>query len=160
MVPTGRQCGEGGGPFTPHGMFAVLFFLSIAYVCVFRAPDTLSLIRDTREATRLRTAYRWLGAVMVLSPMAAAVLTFLLPHGARGRSVFFVEALAVLTFATYWLIKSREMSATDAERLALERKLQPASSVTPAVDGGPGRLVQIEPEGSTPDSMRQSSGGM
>ena len=160
MVPTGLQCGEGGGPFTLHGTFAVMFFLSIAYVCVFRAPDTLSLIRDAREATRLRTAYRWLGAVMVLSPMAAAALTFLLPHGARGRSVFFVEALAVLTFATYWLIKSREMSATDAERLALERKLQPASSVTPAVDGGPGRLVQIEPEGSTPDSMRQSSGGM
>ena len=160
MVPTGPRCGDGGGAFTLHGTFAVLFFLSIAYVCVFRAPYTLSLIRDTREATRLRTAYRGLGALMVLSPAAAAALTILLPRAARGRSVFFVEALAVFTFATYWLIKSREMSATNAERLALERKLEPASSATPAVDGIPGRLVQIEPGDSTIDSTRQGSGGM
>lgn len=144
MVPTGPGCGESGGPFTVHGTFAVLFFLSIAYVCVFRAPDTLSLIRDTRQAKQFRDAYRGLGALMVLSPVVAAALTFLLQREARDRSVvFFVEALAVFTFATYWLVKSREMSATDAERLALERKLKPASSAAPVADGNPGRIVQV-----------------
>lgn len=149
MVPTGPRCGEGGGVFTLHGTFAVLFFLSIAYVCVFRASDTLSLIRDARKAQRLRATYRALGVLMVVSPVIAAALTFVLQSGARGGSrVFYVEALAVLTFAAYWLIKSREMSETDAERLALGRKLQPTSSAKPAVESGPGRLVQIEPTGT------------
>lgn len=158
MVPTGPRCGEGGGPFTLHGTFAVLFFLSIAYVCVFRAPDTLSLIRDTQQAKRFRNAYRGLGALMVLSPAAAAALTFLLQREARNSVVFFVEALAVFTFATYWLVKSREMSATDAERLALERKLKPATSAAPVVDGNPGRIVQIGLE--EPATASTGGGGL
>jgi len=152
LVPTGPRCEEGGGAFTLHGTFAVLFFVSIAYVCIFRASDTLSLIRDTRKAERLRTTYRALGAFMIVSPVVAAVLSFVLQPGERGRSlVFFVEALGVFTFAAYWLTKSRELSATDAERLALERKLQPTVHPKPAVESGPGRLVQIEPD--APDDV-------
>jgi hypothetical protein len=127
----------------------VLFFLAIAYVCVFRAADTLSLVRDARTAARLRAVYRGLGALMVVSPAVAAVLAVALQPGGRGRSVvFFVEALAVFTFAAYWLIKSQELRATDAERLALERKLQPASRPAPVAARAPGCLVQIEPDGS------------
>jgi hypothetical protein len=60
--------------------------------------------------------------------------------------VFLVEACAVWTVATDWLTKSREVSATDAERLTLDRKRQPASSVKPVGARSPGQLVQIEPE--------------
>jgi FtsH-binding integral membrane protein len=147
MVPTTPRCDDGAGPFTPHGTFAVLFFLSIAYVCLFRASDTLSLIRDTRRARRLRTVYRALGVSMVVSPAIAAGLAALLRSETRGSSaLFLVEAFAVLTFAAYWITKSREMSATDAERLALERKLQPTSSPKPAGASSPGHIVQVEPE--------------
>jgi hypothetical protein len=38
------------------------------------------------------------------------------------------------------------MSATDAERLALERKLQPTPSAKPAGTSSPGHLVQVEAE--------------
>ncbi len=147
MVPTGPLCGEAAGPFTLHGTFAVLFFLSIAYVCIFRASDTLSLIRDAGKAATFRTAYRVFGALMVVSPVIAAALAFALQGGRRGSSlVFYVEALAVFTFAAYWLTKSAELSATDAERLALERKLQPISHAKPAVKSGPGIMLQIAPE--------------
>jgi hypothetical protein len=148
LRPTTPRCDDGGGSlFTVHGTFAVLFFLAIAYVCLFRASDTLSLIRDTRRARRLRTVYRALGALMIVSPAMATGLAALLQSGTRGSPApFLVEAFAVFTFAAYWLTKSREMSATDAERLALERKLQRASSVKPAGARAPGQLVQIEPE--------------
>jgi hypothetical protein len=147
MRPTTPRCDDGGSLFTVHGTFAVLFFLAIAYVCLFRASDTLSLIRDTRRARRLRTVYRALGALMIVSPAIATGLAALVRSGTSGSpALFLVEAFAVFTFAAYWIIKSREMSATDAERLALERKLQRASSVKPAGSRTPGQLVQIEPE--------------
>lgn len=147
MRPTTPRCDDAGGPLTVHGTFAVLFFLAIAYVCLFRASDTLSLIRDARRARHLRTIYRTLGALMIVAPAIAAWLAVLVPSSTQRRpTLFLVEAAGVLTFAAYWLTKSFEMSATDAERLALERKLQPAVHAKPADVSTPGRLVQIEPD--------------
>src|SRR3954470_19189079 len=51
LRPTTPRCDDAGG-LTLHGSFAVLFFLAIAYVCLFRASDTLSLVRDARRARR------------------------------------------------------------------------------------------------------------
>ena len=145
MVPTSSQPGVHSVSSTFHGTFAVLFFICIAYVCIFRASDTLSLIRDTRKADKLRAIYRLLGIGMVISPLLAVVLTFLLQPATQKRSLtFFVEAVAVLIFAAYWLTKSKEMKNTDAENLALEGKLQ-ASPRPRAERAAPGRLVQIEP---------------
>lgn len=150
MVPTGSRCGEGNGiSLSLHGTFAIFFFLSIAYVCVFRASDTLSLIRDTRRADRFRTAYRTVGVLMIVSPALAAVFDVALQPGSRGSSlVFLVEAFAVFTFAAYWLVKSREMSETDAELLALDQKLKRVSTPKPVGVRSPGELVQIEPDDS------------
>ena len=143
LVPTSPEC-EGGKPFSAHEAFAILFFLAIAYVCLFRAADTLSLIRDEQKAERLRAVYRGLGILMIASPLLAVALAQSLQPGSPRRSlVFFVEAVAVWTFAAYWLVKSREMSATDAEKLALERQLKPASPPPAGVERKPGRLVQI-----------------
>lgn len=147
MRPTTPRCDDAGGPLTLHGTFAVLFFLSIAYVCLFRASDTLSLVRDTRRARRLRTVYRALGALMVVSPVIAVALgAFMRSEGRARPALFLVEAFAVFTFAVYWLTKSREMSATNADRLALERKLRPTASAKPAGTSSPGHLVQVEPD--------------
>lgn len=68
--------------------------------------------------------------------------------------MFFVEAFAVLTFAAYWLVKSREMSETDAELLALDHKLKRVSAAKPAGARSPGVLVQVEPD----DSMQGMHG--
>jgi hypothetical protein len=149
LVPTSPDCvGKG---ITLHGLFAIFFFVAIAYVSIFRAADTLSLIRDTRKAERLRAIYRGLGVLMVASPLfAVALAQSLQPGSPKASLVFFVETVAVLTFAAYWFVKSRELSATDAEKLALERKLKPASPPPAGVERAPGDLVQIASDDATP----------
>lgn len=151
IVPTAPP-GVTAGPVTLHGVLALLFFLCIAYVSVFRASDTLSLIRDTSRARRFQRLYRILGMGMIVSPVAAAVLTVLVEPGAFK---FFLEAVAVWIFAAYWLVKSREMKLTHAERLALDGKLRAALKL-PATTV-PGRLVQVEP--TTADLAGQDGHG-
>jgi hypothetical protein len=109
------------GPITLHGTLAVLFFLSIAYVCIFRASDTLSLISDATKVSRYRRTYKLLGWAMIASPIAAVVLTEFFQWGRAAKpTVFFVESAGVFTFATYWIVKSREIALTNSERLALK----------------------------------------
>lgn len=142
MIPTHPN--DLDGPLiTPHRAAAVLFFLAIAYVAIFRASDTLSLIRDTNTAERLRVVYKSLGLAMIVLPISALILGTQ-DENLKDVVVFIVEALAVWVFGAYWLIKSRELKATDAQRLALEGKLKAAS---PSIQQtSPGRLVQVEPD--------------
>ena len=142
MIPTHPADVE-GPLITAHRVAALLFFASIAYVAIFRASDTLSLIRDTDDAQKLRAVYRSLGIAMVLLPLIAVILA---TRDAAVKSVvvFIVEAFAVWTFGVFWLVKSAELKATDAQRLALEGKLQ-AVEQTGVTATSPGRLVQVEP---------------
>ncbi len=129
---------------TWHGIFAISFFACIAYTCIFRASDTLSLIRDTARARRLRWVYRLLGAAMIIAPLFAALLAFLFRGASQpSRLVLFVEAAGVWVFATYWLTKSRELRDTGAARLALEGKLHRIAEQRPSQLG---LLVQVEPD--------------
>jgi hypothetical protein len=126
---------------TLHAAFAIVFFIAIAYVAIARASDTLSLVRDTERAESLRRVYRTLGTLMVASPAIAVVLSSVFDPASPWRSIiFFVEAAGVWVFAAYWLAKSLELRETDAERLAVEGKLRPASS--PGKASGPGRLLR------------------
>lgn len=127
---------------TWHGGLAVAFFLCIAFVCITRASDTLSLIRDTGEARRFRRIYQGLGWAMVVAPISAAVLgSVLRTTEGPNPTVFFVEAAGVWVFATYWFVKSRELAKTRAAELALEGKLRVA-----AARSGVGAIVQVEPD--------------
>lgn len=120
MFPTGLPGAETRG-LTLHGASAVLFFVAIAYVCIFRASDTLPLMRDRDRAARYSRSYRWLGIAMVASPATAYLLTLFASDGSGTQSyVFFVELVGVWTFAAYWWLKSLEMKQTDAERLAMK----------------------------------------
>lgn len=120
-----------------HGAVAVLFFACIAYVCIWRAADTLSLVRDTRKARKLRKLYPTLGLVMILSPLAAVGLSFLL--AADSSVLFFVEAFAVWVFALYWVVKSLELKSTNAEHLALGGEI---STFVPLKASVPGRVIR------------------
>jgi hypothetical protein len=122
LFPTGsRDAGASGSPL--HVLFAVSFFASIAYVCIFRASDTLALIHEETVARRFRKVYQLLGGLMILSPLLALLLALPEP-GSRARSfIFFVEAVGVYVFAAYWIVKSLEIARTDSERLAVKGKL-------------------------------------
>lgn len=113
--------GANRGPLSLHGLLAVLFFVCIAYVCIFRASDTLALMQDKQREARFRKTYRRLGIATVLSPLAAVLVNFVL--GASAQT-FFVEAFGVSVFAFYWMVKSREMAVTGAESLAARGKLR------------------------------------
>lgn len=123
LVPMQWGCGSSCSTFSWHGTFAVLFFLLIAYVCVFRASDTLGLLPETARA-RFGRAYKWLGSGMVASPVVAVILSAFLERGTGARAtVFFIEALGVFVFGAYWVVKSRELSQSNAERSAIEGRL-------------------------------------
>ena len=123
LFPTGSSAaGAAGSPI--HGSFAVLFFVSIAYVCVFRASDTLVLIPEQAVANRFRRIYQLLGMLMIFSPLLAVLLDYLLQPGSRARSsIFFIEAAGVYVFAAYWIVKSIEVARTGSETLAARGKL-------------------------------------
>lgn len=102
-----------GSPDTPVGLLhygaAALFFLAVAYVCMFRSGDTLAIFADRVRAARFRAAYRLLGLLMALAPLAVWLVHLALPRREDPPALFFVEAAAVYVFAAFWTVKSREI---------------------------------------------------
>lgn len=114
-----------------HGTSAVLFFVCIAYVSLFRSRDTLRLVPSAKRRGYIRR-YRWTGATMIASPLVAVVLSFALEPVSQVRTViFWVETLGVWTFALYWTVKTTEMRESSAEKRALDAEL--SREVVPAV---------------------------
>lgn len=116
------NCGDECKKLSVHGTCAISLFLCIAYVCVFRASDTLRLLKNMVLAGRYRITYRLLGIGMVLSPLIALLMTVVFRQ--FKSYTFFVEAAGIWIFATYWLVKSRELKSTNAERLVLRGKIR------------------------------------
>ena len=119
-----------------HVIFAVCFFLCIAYVCIFCASATLPLVKEERRGY-YRRLYKLLGWAMVASPAAASALTLIL--SARSSYIFLAEACGVYAFAVYWLIKTVEIKETSADR-------KPATGVIELSPGvGPSDAVRELP---------------
>ena len=122
IFPMEWTCGKGCENITLHGITAISFFLSIAYVCIRCASDTLHLLNDEVRERRYRILYMLIGVGMILSPLIALLLTLVFQQ--LKSFVFFVEAAGIWIFAAYWLLKSRELSSTNAEHLALHEKIE------------------------------------
>lgn len=122
---------EPGLPY--HGIFAVCFFLCIAYVCIFCASSTLSLVKEDKQRLRYRRLYKWLGYAMVASPVLAAILSQFL--GLRSSYIFFAETCGVYAFAAYWLVKTLEIRETNADQRAAsgELKLEAGKGASDAI---------------------------
>jgi hypothetical protein len=118
LVPTGTRW---------HGVLAVAFFACIAYVCLFRAEDTLDLLNPEDRALYKRT-YRSIGVLMLALPIAAAVLAVVL---FQSRVILVVEWAAVWVFGSYWAVKSREFSRTHAEERAAAGALHTVGTPPP-----------------------------
>ncbi len=100
--------------FSIHGICALLFFVCIAYVCFYCATDTLYLIEDAVRRQKFSKTYKILGVGMLISPLIALIFTLIIQ---QFKSYTFVaEATGVWIFGTYWFIKSRELSITEAEK--------------------------------------------
>jgi hypothetical protein len=94
---------------TVHSLAAATFFVMIAYVCVFSAHYTLSLVADRARRRLFRKIYLVFGALMVLTPATVFALSLAVPPGEDNRSTLIVEVGGVLVFASFWLVKSFEI---------------------------------------------------
>jgi hypothetical protein len=122
---------DSGSKYSIHGVCAVLFFIAIAFVCVFCADDTLDLKeRNSRSKKRYERLYRSLAAVMIISPVIAFILNATISR--EGTLIFFVEMAGILAFASYWLAKTIELRETQADISALTGK---------ATRGADGRVI-------------------
>lgn len=140
LLPTAAPSTDRGLVSTLHGTSAVLFFLCIAYVSLFRARDTIHLLPPAKQG-RYAWAYFLAGLAMIASPLVAVALSFALDPTSRFRTLtFWAETFAVWAFAAYWIIKTREMRETKAEKRALEAELKrevvPAASLEASETSG------------------------
>jgi MFS family permease len=118
-------------PVDFHKVFAICFFLCIAYVAFFCASATLSrslLTEDRRKHYRRR--YKVLGVTMAASPVIAAILTQVL--GLANSYIFIAEFCGIYAFAAYWFVKTREIRETDADRKATSGELQLPAGTGPS----------------------------
>lgn len=123
MFPMDWTCGTTCPKVSVHGVSAILFFFAIGYICIFRSGDTLPLVKDPDARASYQRWYRLIGLVMWLFPLVVALFEFFKLHPFGTRTVFFIEAAGIWTFAAYWLLKSREISLTNADMAAIEGDL-------------------------------------
>jgi hypothetical protein len=116
----GKEAHLFGLNFSLHGTFAVSLFLCIAYVCIFRASDTLPLLKDKAKEEKYHKKYQVLGHLMWGFP----VIAWILSSTAGGHYyVFFAEMLGVWIFAIFWWVKSREIQESSADLKAMSGHL-------------------------------------
>lgn len=113
---------SGGSKFSLHGFCAVTMFLFLVYVVWRRSEDTFDLIAEDAKPSvaQYRWIYRFIGLVMIASPLIAYLLSSVI----RATSfVFFVEAAGIWAFAAYWAFKSWELKNSSATAKAVRGKL-------------------------------------
>jgi hypothetical protein len=93
-----------------HYAAATVFFLAIAYVCLARSDDTLTLL-PVAEQRGFRRLYRVLGTLMVAAPATVVAVGRLVPN---DLVLWAVEVAAIDVFAAFWLVKSREIARIEA----------------------------------------------
>jgi hypothetical protein len=94
-----------------HYGCAVLFFLSLGYVGLYRAHDTLGLLRTEALRMLYRNLYRITGFFLLTVPAVAVALSL----AGYGGWVYVIEYFGVFVFLVYWVVKSFEMRASLAE---------------------------------------------
>lgn len=122
VFPMNWGCGNACSPVNMHGTCAVSLFLCIAFVSLWCAKDTLHLLENEELAASYRKQYRWLGVLMIASPLIALLITFLMQD--FKKYTFFIEAAGVWAFAFYWWKKSEELSRSSAEKRALAAEFE------------------------------------
>lgn len=123
MVPTGWLCGDSCPAISLHFVAAILFFVGISYVAIFRSRDTVDLIQNKRTKARLSAFYIVLGVLMILLPVLAAWLNQFNMKIFGTSLIYWLESIAVYVFSIYWLAKTIELKMTNADQAVLDGTL-------------------------------------
>ena len=109
LIPT-KTCIPSDKGIDWHLICAGLFFLFHAYVCIFRASDTLSLMQGGTLKNFYRGFYRIMGSLMFVVALLAFIRWSIgQQSNSGGKYIFFAEAAAVLIFGSYWIVKGFEI---------------------------------------------------
>jgi hypothetical protein len=103
---------------TVHYLSATAFFLAIAYVCMFRSNDTLSILSSAARRRVYRRRYAILAVSMAALPAAILVLLKLGFATLSGYTLFAVEFAGVYVFATFWVVKSLEIREIEHPKIS------------------------------------------
>ncbi|HEX8622250.1 MAG TPA: hypothetical protein VF718_09770 [Allosphingosinicella sp.] len=98
-----------------HFTGGLVFFLAIAFVCLFCSGDTLRELRDAAAVKRYRRYYAALGAAMIAVPIGVFALHYLQARPGRNYAVLGVELAGLVVFATFWLVKSAEIALIEKQ---------------------------------------------
>jgi hypothetical protein len=99
------------GSFTvgTHFLAAAVMFLLTAYVAMIQSRKTLELIDDLASRKRYGLIYLVLAILMGGLPLLIVVI-HLIGSWTNSRFLFFIEYSGMAVFASYWLVKSREIA--------------------------------------------------
>ncbi len=119
LLPTSPATELECDPFTApylHGISAISFFILIAYICIFRASDTLdqSEIDESRKSF-YKIIYWILGVSMIALPLFSALWLYLVDE--TGSLIFWVESVGVWVFSLYWIVKTIEIKESHLEEM-------------------------------------------
>jgi hypothetical protein len=111
--------------FPIHYVSAVAFFFMIALVCLFCSRKSLHYFphRPNRKhyVTLYKRAYMCLGLLMAASPVTARVFNDVTGQSSVG---FWMEAFGIISFGTYWILKTLEFHQSEIEKRAIEGTLR------------------------------------
>ena len=98
-----------------HSVAAVVFFLAIAFVCLFCSGETLALMKeDDARRLRFQRTYMVIGTLMIVLPLSVVAINFLMPSAGESYVTFAIEVVAIYVFAAFWLVKSKEITLIQA----------------------------------------------
>lgn len=100
------------------------FVLFIAYVAVVCSETTLSALKDPARQQRYRLIYRLIGAEMVCMPVIVIAFS-LLSESSSHYIILALEIICIWTFAGFWLLKSSEIAAIEAQLKDSASELKP-----------------------------------
>jgi hypothetical protein len=101
-----------------HGISAMLFFVAIAYVCIFTSYETLKAVNNPLRRQSYQNLYYFLGAGMIVFPVCSALLLHFLNE--TNSIIYFVELAAVWVFSAYWIVKTKEINESQIIRKSLD----------------------------------------
>jgi hypothetical protein len=96
-----NTCYLGTGILGLHFIFVVIFFALTFYMVFFRFSANTKLIPTAQKLTRNKI-YKICGAIMFLSFLAIGYMRY-----THNRNIYLPETLAILAFATAWLVKGQ-----------------------------------------------------
>lgn len=111
LIPMSWVNGVTSQKFSVHGFCAVSLFICLAIVCIFCASATLKLLNDENKEKKFKLFYRIIGGFMFFAPLISWVLTIMFNHA----FTLIAEIVCIIIFASYWLVKSYELSLSNAE---------------------------------------------